>query len=52
MVTHEPRFASFADRVLMVRDGNVVENAGVVASLRPAPLSDLWPTDETDEAAS
>jgi putative ABC transport system ATP-binding protein len=54
LVTHEPRFASFADRVLMVRDGNVVENAGVVAALRPAPLSDLWPSSdgETDEAAS
>ncbi len=54
LVTHEPRFASFADRVLMVRDGNVVENAGVVASLRPAPLSDLWPSpsDEDGEAAS
>ncbi len=53
LVTHEPRFASFADRVLMVRDGNVVENAGVVASLRPAPLSDLWPSsDESGEAAS
>lgn len=54
LVTHEPRFASFADRVLMVRDGHVMENAGVVASLRPAPLSDLWPSsdDETDEAAS
>ncbi len=38
----------------MVRDGHVMENAGVVASLRPAPLSDLWPSsdDETDEAAS
>ncbi len=52
LVTHEPRFASFADRVLMVRDGNVVENTGVVAALRPAPLSDLWPSDEADEAAS
>jgi putative ABC transport system ATP-binding protein len=52
LVTHEPRFASFADRVLMVRDGNVVENAGVVASLRPAPLSDLWPSTEDGEAAS
>jgi ABC-type transport system involved in cytochrome bd biosynthesis fused ATPase/permease subunit len=53
LVTHEPRFASFADRVLMVRDGKVVENAGVVASLRPAPLSDLWPSsDNSDEAAS
>jgi putative ABC transport system ATP-binding protein len=53
LVTHEPRFASFADRVLMVRDGNVVENPGVVASLRPAPFSDHWPSsDDDNEAAS
>ena len=44
LVTHEPRFASFADRVLMVRDGLVTENSGVVAPLRVA--DELWPEGE------
>lgn len=33
LVTHEPRYASFADRVLIVRDGVISENPGRVVSL-------------------
>lgn len=33
LVTHEPRYASYADRVLTVRDGMVCENLGRVVSI-------------------
>jgi putative ABC transport system ATP-binding protein len=33
LVTHEPRYASYADRVLTVRDGVVSENAGRIVTL-------------------
>jgi putative ABC transport system ATP-binding protein len=33
LVTHQPRYASYADRVLTVRDGVVSENAGRVVTL-------------------
>jgi putative ABC transport system ATP-binding protein len=33
LVTHEPRYASYADRVLTVRDGDVSEHAGRVLAL-------------------
>jgi putative ABC transport system ATP-binding protein len=32
LVTHEPRYASYADRVLTVRDGLVSENSGRVVT--------------------
>jgi putative ABC transport system ATP-binding protein len=42
LVTHEPRYASYADRVLTVRDGTVTENPGrVVALAAPSDFDDL-----------
>lgn len=32
MVTHEPRFASWADRVVFLRDGRVVDDTGAAAA--------------------
>ncbi|MFE7228910.1 ABC transporter ATP-binding protein, partial [Nocardioides sp. NPDC057577] len=33
LVTHEPRYASWADRVIYVRDGLVVDEAGETPNL-------------------
>ena len=35
LVTHEPRFASFADRILHVRDGEVFESSDATTEYRP-----------------
>jgi putative ABC transport system ATP-binding protein len=31
LVTHEPRFASWADRVIFLRDGRVVDETPAIA---------------------
>ena len=38
LVTHEPRFASWADRVVFMRDGAIVDQT-VVAPNQPADLA-------------
>ena len=35
LVTHEPRYAAWADRVVFMRDGRIVDEASVA----PSPLS-------------
>ncbi|HVM27860.1 MAG TPA: ABC transporter ATP-binding protein [Mycobacteriales bacterium] len=37
LVTHEPRYAGYADRVVFLRDGRVVDSTGA----SPAPLADV-----------
>ena len=37
LVTHEPRYAGYADRVVFLRDGHVVDSTGA----SPAPLADV-----------
>jgi putative ABC transport system ATP-binding protein len=32
MVTHEPRFASWADRVVFLRDGRIVDDTSAASS--------------------
>lgn len=49
LVTHEPRYASFADRVLTVRDGMISENPGRVVTLASSRELDA---DELEEDAS
>jgi putative ABC transport system ATP-binding protein len=41
LVTHEPRFASFADRILHVRDGHVSEASDAITDYRPRPYAGL-----------
>ena len=36
LVTHEPRFASWADRVVFLRDGRVVDETGTVSPTLPS----------------
>ena len=40
LVTHEPRFASYADRVVFLRDGLIVDETRVTAPDWPAELID------------
>jgi len=40
LVTHEPRFASYADRVVFLRDGVIVDETRVTAPDSPAELID------------
>jgi putative ABC transport system ATP-binding protein len=47
LVTHEPRFASWADRVVFLRDGAVVDQTRTVATETPA----IEPTVEPSKAA-
>jgi putative ABC transport system ATP-binding protein len=43
LVTHDPRVAAVADRVVALRDGRVVDDIGLVATGRPAlVLSELF----------
>ncbi|MFV0306488.1 MAG: ABC transporter ATP-binding protein [Desertimonas sp.] len=41
LVTHEPRFASWADRVLFLRDGRIVDESVVALSADPGDLVGL-----------
>ncbi|MGB3736374.1 MAG: ABC transporter ATP-binding protein [Ilumatobacter sp.] len=44
MVTHDPRFASWADRVVFIRDGRIVDETAPVFSDSDAPsVADLAP---------
>lgn len=38
LVTHEPRFASWADRVVFLRDGTVVDETPNVTTSEPSPV--------------
>jgi putative ABC transport system ATP-binding protein len=43
LVTHDPRVAAVADRVVALRDGRVVDDIGLAATGRPAlVLSELF----------
>jgi putative ABC transport system ATP-binding protein len=48
LVTHEPRYASYADRVLTVRDGMVSENAGRVVTLARSEDNGMNDSDELE----
>jgi putative ABC transport system ATP-binding protein len=48
LVTHEPRYASYADRVLTVRDGMVSENAGRVVTLARSEDDGMNDSDELE----
>jgi len=37
LVTHEPRFASYADRIVFLRDGLIVDTASPAARTVPSP---------------
>ena len=36
-MTHEPRYAAWADRVVFMRDGRIVDEASVSLSTLPSP---------------
>ncbi len=54
VVTHEPRVAGFADRVVLVRDGVTDRQAGIDVDPQvvPAGVSEPWIVDVSDAVAS